>query len=500
MRQPVIAVDDLRDRERVPERRAVLAVVEQLRAHRVTALERLAQPPHRGAVGARALKEPAVAADDLAGRVPGHPLEGGVNPDQGVVRPARVGDGERHRRGDQRPRGQLVDATTGDAALRCRERRLTQSLVRDGRARRRIGARDRGAVGSGEHSVLVGVRPLRALGAHQPVLVTALQCVHREERHDRPGPRDPRGREELGSRDPVREMPPLVVHDLDPHARDAAAGGDDGDRVDDRKRMQPVRVPSAREHETRGLGPRGGFDRQACAVSAERKGGGVGVRDEAAAGVDEQHGDGSVIGRPHHPGHRRRRDQRMDVCHRPRAVLHELRPVQLAFPLRPDCRVFRWSSIMPGPAAPSPGDRAAPSVTSPHLIAGRTTIRAAAGSRARPVGPARRLCGPAGDLLGGSADPVGSADPPTGSRHDDGRRWLCVVATVSMRRRGGQDCGVDPRQVRAGDRRDNWDERCRPGPRNAKLPDFDHAKSRVVHHASHNSVLEGSLQAVKHLM
>jgi hypothetical protein len=166
----------------------------------------------------------------------------------------------------------------------------------------------------------------QARGAREPVVAAVVQCLHREERHDRAGAGDPGGGEQLGPRDPVGQLPSVVVRDLDTHAGDRAPRGDDGDRVDDRERIRPVRVPAARQHQTRGLAPRGRLHRQAHAVVAECEGGGVGVGDEAAPGVDEQHRDGGVVGRAHRPAH---------PGHRPRAVLHELHPVPLAFPLRP---------------------------------------------------------------------------------------------------------------------------------------------------------------------
>src|SRR3712207_7184294 len=48
----------------------------------------------RSGVGVRALQEAAVAAHRLPVGVPGDPAEGGVDPDQRVVRLAGVGDGE----------------------------------------------------------------------------------------------------------------------------------------------------------------------------------------------------------------------------------------------------------------------------------------------------------------------------------------------------------------------------------------------------------------------
>src|SRR5206468_5815393 len=123
---------------------AVLAVVEDLRAYGLALLDRLAHPAHGRAVRALALEEPAVASDDLRGLVPGHPLERRVDPDQRIVRAPRVGDRERHRGGEQRASGELVDVA--GAHLRDAEADLAQRLVRDGTAGGRVRARDRRTV------------------------------------------------------------------------------------------------------------------------------------------------------------------------------------------------------------------------------------------------------------------------------------------------------------------------------------------------------------------
>ena len=92
--QAPVAVEHRRDGQLVPEGGAVLAVVQQRRGDRLLLAQRLAELLHPGGVGGRALQEPAVAADDLLGAVAGDPGEGRVDPDQGVVGLAGVGDGE----------------------------------------------------------------------------------------------------------------------------------------------------------------------------------------------------------------------------------------------------------------------------------------------------------------------------------------------------------------------------------------------------------------------
>jgi hypothetical protein len=106
--QLAVAVEDRADRELVPERGAVAAVVEQRDGHRLAGAQRRPDRGDGGRVGARALQEPAVAAHRLLEGVPGDPAEGGVDPDQRVVRPAWVGDRERDVGGDDGPLAQRL--------------------------------------------------------------------------------------------------------------------------------------------------------------------------------------------------------------------------------------------------------------------------------------------------------------------------------------------------------------------------------------------------------
>ena len=88
------AVPDGRDRQPVPERAAVLAVVQDLDEARAGLGERRADLGRRGRVGARSLQEPAVPPHHVRDRVAGDPLEALVGVDQRLARLARVGDGE----------------------------------------------------------------------------------------------------------------------------------------------------------------------------------------------------------------------------------------------------------------------------------------------------------------------------------------------------------------------------------------------------------------------
>src|SRR5690606_584570 len=65
VRDAALRVPHGHDADLDPERRAVLAVVEQLLAHRLAAPERRADAGERGAIGVRALEEARVAADRL---------------------------------------------------------------------------------------------------------------------------------------------------------------------------------------------------------------------------------------------------------------------------------------------------------------------------------------------------------------------------------------------------------------------------------------------------
>ena len=88
------AVPDRRDRQPVPERAAVLAVVQDLDNARTGFGQRRTDLGHRGRVGGGPLQEPAVPPHHVRNRVAGDPLEALVGVDQRLVRLARVGDGE----------------------------------------------------------------------------------------------------------------------------------------------------------------------------------------------------------------------------------------------------------------------------------------------------------------------------------------------------------------------------------------------------------------------
>mmetsp|Transcript_40837 Transcript_40837/g.127905 ORF Transcript_40837/g.127905 Transcript_40837/m.127905 type:complete len:357 (-) Transcript_40837:397-1467(-) len=83
-----------RDKELVPERRAVLPVVEEADAHVALLLNGVADHLHRALVGARALQEAAVAAEDLIHGVARELREARRCEDDGVVRQRRIRDGE----------------------------------------------------------------------------------------------------------------------------------------------------------------------------------------------------------------------------------------------------------------------------------------------------------------------------------------------------------------------------------------------------------------------
>jgi hypothetical protein len=86
------AVGHRGDAQRVPERDAVLAVVEQLDLGRLPGLDRGAQPRDLSPVGADALRKAAVAAQDLLPGIAGDPAEGVVGEDDRRVAQGAVAD------------------------------------------------------------------------------------------------------------------------------------------------------------------------------------------------------------------------------------------------------------------------------------------------------------------------------------------------------------------------------------------------------------------------
>ena len=71
VRQPVVLVQNGGDGQLIPERRAVLAVVEQFHGAGLPLANRLPESRYRGRVGVAALEEPAVAADGFLNSVAG---------------------------------------------------------------------------------------------------------------------------------------------------------------------------------------------------------------------------------------------------------------------------------------------------------------------------------------------------------------------------------------------------------------------------------------------
>ncbi len=83
------------DVQRIPKRRAVVPVVHQFDGDGLAFAERAADRADGRRVGFRALQEPAIPAEHLVRRVPGHVHERGVRENDGVVRFARVGNDHR---------------------------------------------------------------------------------------------------------------------------------------------------------------------------------------------------------------------------------------------------------------------------------------------------------------------------------------------------------------------------------------------------------------------
>lgn len=86
------------DAQAVPERRAIPAVVEKVDLDGLASLDRPANPPNRPRIGARPLKEPAIAAKGLHSGIAGLLLEARTDEHDRIVRQGRVGD--HHRLGD----------------------------------------------------------------------------------------------------------------------------------------------------------------------------------------------------------------------------------------------------------------------------------------------------------------------------------------------------------------------------------------------------------------
>ena len=101
-------VDDRADHHLVPEGCAVAPVVADDRGHRSLLVQGGPDARDGDRVGVRTLQEPAVAAEDVLGRVAGEPGERAVHPDEGVVLPERVRDREREVAGEHRVQRQVV--------------------------------------------------------------------------------------------------------------------------------------------------------------------------------------------------------------------------------------------------------------------------------------------------------------------------------------------------------------------------------------------------------
>ena len=87
----------------IPERRAVLPVVEQLHRDRFLVVDCLAHPRDCLLVGVRALQQPAVAPQHLLDVVTGQVGVALIGIDEGVVRQGGVGDCDTNRRLVDRP-------------------------------------------------------------------------------------------------------------------------------------------------------------------------------------------------------------------------------------------------------------------------------------------------------------------------------------------------------------------------------------------------------------
>ena len=95
MRQPARRIEHRRNRQPVPERSAVFAVVEDVALDRPTGADRGANLGDDGAVGVGALEQAAVAADKIRRRITAKGAETVVDVDQWIVGLARIGDRDR---------------------------------------------------------------------------------------------------------------------------------------------------------------------------------------------------------------------------------------------------------------------------------------------------------------------------------------------------------------------------------------------------------------------
>ena len=84
------------DVQRIPERRAILAVVEHVDVDRLLGCDRGSHLGDGDGVGVLTLQEAAVASDDLGALVTGQRLEGLVGKHDRVIRLSRIGDHHRH--------------------------------------------------------------------------------------------------------------------------------------------------------------------------------------------------------------------------------------------------------------------------------------------------------------------------------------------------------------------------------------------------------------------
>ena len=103
MRDLARPVPDGRDRQAVPERRPVLAVIQNLDQAFATLREGRPDLRYGRRVGLRALQESAVAAQHVPDRIAGHVLEALVDVDQRPIGLSRVGDGDAFGRDVERP-------------------------------------------------------------------------------------------------------------------------------------------------------------------------------------------------------------------------------------------------------------------------------------------------------------------------------------------------------------------------------------------------------------
>jgi hypothetical protein len=96
IRQIAILVVDRADMDRVPERRSVLAVVEDIDDRIFPAPHRFGELCDSRGLGAAPLQEAAIAADNLVAVIAGQIDKGLVAIDQRAIVLMRIGDGQRH--------------------------------------------------------------------------------------------------------------------------------------------------------------------------------------------------------------------------------------------------------------------------------------------------------------------------------------------------------------------------------------------------------------------